>query len=181
MTNYAIFAPDADIYYYNKASEDLFCSSCGSYISSESYFPNKLRLKSLKQDFSFTYDGRLILSSRAKVFLEENASTELRFYQVNSTPEVFVIEVPDKAIFDAEKRKTRFIGKCGKCGKFESIVGSTPPFLKNTSDIDRMGIYFTDIQFGSGKEKAPLIIVGENLGKMLKKEFKEIDLEKVRE
>jgi len=41
-------------------------------------------------------------------------------------------------------------------------------------------LYFTDIQFGSGKEKSPLIIVGEKLGKMLKKTFKEIDLEEVR-
>ncbi len=180
MTNYAIFSADADIDYYNDAPEELFCSSCGSYISSKSYFPSELMVKSLKKDFSYSYDGQLILSRKAKVFLEENSSTELRFHKVNSTPEAFVIEALGKAIFDSEKRKTRFISKCDMCGKFESIVGSTPPFLKNSCEIEQMGVYFTDIQFGSGKEKSPLIIVGEKLGKMLKKAFKEIDLEEVR-
>ena len=60
------------------------------------------------------------------------------------------------------------------------MVGSTPPFLKNLADIEQMGVYFTDIQFGSGKEKSPLIIVGEKLGIELKNAFKDIDLEEVR-
>ncbi|MBE0389461.1 hypothetical protein PLUTE_b0426 [Pseudoalteromonas luteoviolacea DSM 6061] len=30
MTNYAIFAADADINYYQGAPEVFFCSSCGS-------------------------------------------------------------------------------------------------------------------------------------------------------
>ncbi|TQF67878.1 hypothetical protein [Pseudoalteromonas luteoviolacea] len=180
MANYAIFAADADINYYEGAPEVFFCSSCGSYTNSRQYFPNDLKVKSLKNDFSYSYDGQLIISTKAKVFLEENSSTKLEFHRVNSNPEAFVIEAPDKAVFDSEKRKTRLSGECSKCGKFESIVGSTPPFLKNVNEIEQMGMYFTDIKFGSGKEKSPLIIVGEALGKLLKKTFKEIDLEEVR-
>ena len=180
MTNYAIFAADADINYYSDAPEELFCSSCGSYIGSKPYLPNDLMESGLKKDFCYSYDGQLIISTKAKIFLEVNSSTELEFHKINSDPEAFVIEAHGKAIFDTEKRKTRFVSKCGKCGNFESIVGSTPPFLKNASNIEQMGLYFTDIQFGSGKEKSPLIIVGEKLGKMLKKTFKEIDLEEVR-
>jgi len=180
MTNYAIFAADADIYYYEGAPEDLFCPSCGSYIGSKPYLPSNLKVQKLEKDFSYSYDGKLILSNKAKAFLEENISTKLVFHRVNSEPEAFVFETPNIAIFDSEKRKTRFIDKCDQCGNFESIIGSTPPFLKIDHDLDKMGVYVTDIQFGSGREKSPLIIVGEQLGLMLKKAFKEIDLEEVR-
>ena len=179
MLSFALFAADADIYYYNDASKDLFCSLCGTYIGSSLYCPD-LKIKKLKNDFSHSYDGQLILSETARNFLEDNATTELKFHEVNTFPAVFVVEVTNRVLFDSEKRKTRFINRCEQCGGFESVVGASPPFLKKGSDIEPMGIYLTDILFGSGKEKSPLFIVGEKLGRRLKHRFKEIDLEEVK-
>lgn len=180
MTNYAIFAADSEINYYDDAPEELFCSSCGSFIGSKSYWPSDLKITGLKKDFSYSYDGQLIISSKGKTFLEENSTTELRFQKVNSIPEAFVVEASIEVMFDTDRRKTRFIDHCTECGNFESIVGSTPPFLKTSINIEQMGVYSTDIKFGSGKEKSPLMIVGGKMGRKLKKEFKEIDLEEVR-
>lgn len=180
MKSYAVFATDADINYYNDAAEELFCSLCGSYISSKPYFPNDLQVKGLKKDFSFSYDGQLIISTQAKAFLEKNSSTELEFYKVSSNPDAFVMRASCEVIFNSVKRETRFINRCAQCGKFESVVGAMPPFLSNVSEIKSMGVYFTDIQFGSGREKSPLVIVGEEMGEILKQTFREIDLEEVR-
>lgn len=181
MTSFAIFAPDCDAYYYDDAGEELFCSSCGSFVSESSYYPAHLGIKSLKYNFCFTYDGQLLLSKQAKVFLESESSSQLCFHRVNSDPDIYVVETKGTVLFDQEKRKTRFVGHCSLCGNFESVVGSTPVFIKNETIIEPLSFVTTDLKFGSAKEKAPLYIVGKALGEKMKKAFKEIDLEDVRE
>lgn len=180
MTSYALFAADCDIYYYDEANPDLFCTACGSFTGKERYYPSQLKISKLKGDICYSYDGQLLLSKKAKEFLEKASTSDISFQLVNTSPEVFVLSVESAVTFDVEKRKTRFEGMCESCGNYETIVGSTPPFLKVGEIVNPTEIYITDIQFGSGKEKSPLYIVGSELAKKLKKEFKEVDLEEVR-
>lgn len=180
MTSFAVFAPDCDAYYYDDAQEELFCSSCGSYVGKSHYYPDHLSIKKLKADFCFTYDGQLLLSKKAVEFLKSESDSKLCFHRVNTDPEIYVLETRETVPFDSDKRKTRFVNPCSLCGQFESIVGSTPVFLKNEGDIGSLSLSTTDLKFGSSKEKSPLYIVGDDLGRKLKKSFKEIDLEEVR-
>lgn len=181
MTIFALFAPDCDAYYYEDAQEALFCPSCGSYVGESHYYPDQLSIKKLEKDFSFTYDGELLLSRRAVRFLQSEADSKLHFHKVNTEPEIYVLETTETVSFDSDKRKTSFVNPCSLCGNFESIVGATPVFLKNEGDVGSLSLASTDLKFGSSREKSPLHIVGEGLGRKLEKTFKEIDLVEVRQ
>jgi hypothetical protein len=181
MTSFAIFAPDNGAYYYEYAQDELFCPSCKSYIEDASYHPKELAIKKLKTDFSFTYDGQLLLNNKAVEVLREAAATELIFFTVNQKPEIFILESTRTIVFDSNKRMTRFVDPCSQCGNFASIVGSTPVFLSGADDLGLLHLATTDLKFGSGKETSPLYIVGEDLGRKLKLVFREIELEEVKE
>lgn len=178
---YVIYAEDNGYYYYNDADESLFCSQCGSYIGNEDYFPKKLPIKKLKKDFSYTYDGRLLLSESAVDFLKKLNIENITFKLVNKKPKIYVPILSKTIEFDPNKSKTRLENYCEQCGNYESIVKYAPNSLYDNETKVRCGcgVFKTNISFGSGREKSPLFIVGEKLAKLLKKEFKEIDLHKV--
>lgn len=180
MPNFAIFAPDCDCYYYDEAPKELFCPYCDSFIGKSPYYPDHLEVKNLKLNFSFTYDGRLLLSKNAKDFLKSESKSKLFFHRVNFEPEIYIVETKGTISFDSNKRKTRFVNPCAHCGSFESIVGATPIFIKNKAEIGSFSFVKTDLEFGSGREKSPLYIVSGKLGEKLKIAFREIDLEMVR-
>ncbi|MCA3009916.1 MAG: hypothetical protein INH34_16205 [Phycisphaerales bacterium] len=81
--------------------------------------------------------------------------------------------------FDPVRRKTRFEKKCALCGNFESIVGATPAFILESEKVEEMGMYCTDLCFGSGREKSPLFVVGASLKDDLTRNFVELDFREV--
>jgi hypothetical protein len=178
---YAIYAEDNGYYYFQSAPESLFCSKCDSYIGDNDFFPEKLAIRKLKKNFSYTYDGRLLLSELAVDFFKEFNIENITFKLVNKKPKVYVPIVNSVIKFDVNKSKTRFENLCGLCGNYESIVKYAPNSLfQNEIKLKcHYGIFKTNLSFGSGREKSPLIIAGEKLAKLLKKEFKEIDLHKI--
>lgn len=178
---YVLYAPDCDVFYYELAPNRLFCKSCGSYIGEEPYYPSKISLKQKKYDFCFTYDGRLLLSEQAKQFLQDQMLDGVSFRRIDVDPPIFVPIVSEVVHFDAGKRGTRFENRCDLCGSYESVVGATPAFLLDLDLVQEGNIYVTDLEFGSGREKAPVYIVGERLAIGLKKKFNEIDLEAVKD
>jgi len=178
--SYDLTAPDCDCYYFAQAQPEWFCSSCDSYIRDKPYYPTGLGVDSLKYDFCFTYENRLLLSAAARAFLTENAS-DVGFVQVNQDPAIFAPVVNSVVSFDTVRRQTRFEGPCDRCGRYQSVVGATPPYLKDAELIRPDGFYRTDIEFGSGREKAPSFIVGEKLKRLLEQRFEELYFHKVKE
>lgn len=176
---FTMSAPDSDSYFFADANAELFCMECGSFIGPE-YVPSRQSVRSGFRDFGYTYDGRLLVSQRAKDFLLGHATTELSFLLVKSQKELlYVLHVRNEIAFDSDARRTCFVNKCHKCGRYESVVGATPAFLRGAADINKLGIYRTDLEFGSGREKSPLLIVGSELKRLLAREFEELEFREV--
>jgi hypothetical protein len=175
---FSVSAPDCDVHYFKGAPATLFCIACDSYISKTDFVP-QLDMRRATSDFCFTYDGRLLVSQHAKAYLNEHCVTPLNFSVVDSLVGFHVLRVELILQFNSDRRKTRFERKCATCGNYESIVGATPVFIRNAIDVDKRGIYRTDLSFGSGREKAPVLVVGGELKRELEKMFHELEFREV--
>ncbi|MCS6997642.1 MAG: hypothetical protein NZ533_12000, partial [Casimicrobiaceae bacterium] len=113
--SYTISAPDCDTNYFEGAAPSLFCPECDSYIGSDEFVP-ELDLRSCELDFCFTYDGRLLVSKRAKTYLSQHCVTDLDFAAVDTKGLYYRILAGESVAFDAARRKTRFEKKCAVCG-----------------------------------------------------------------
>lgn len=137
------------------------CEVCGELTSKWEEPLFDLIIKKRRLDISITYDGVLIASPRFKSIYEANDLSGLVFRQLPNDPDFFAVYALKMVEFDAGRRKTRFITPCPRCGRFESVVGATPVFLKDGSEIKSSEFVRTDLEFGSGDEKHPLLICGE--------------------
>jgi hypothetical protein len=126
-----------------------------------------LVIKKRKYDISVTYDGILIVSERFKSVYTSNILSGLIFRQLPDDPRFFAVNAVRSVEFDAERRKTRFIKPCPECGRYESVVGATPVFLKVGCDVNGPEFVRTDLEFGSGDEKSPILICGPVASKAL--------------
>ncbi|MCU7845078.1 MAG: hypothetical protein KZQ93_14710 [Candidatus Thiodiazotropha sp. (ex Monitilora ramsayi)] len=147
--------------------EDLeVCPKCG-YRTDFDYINKKFRVKRRTNDISYTYDGYCVVSLKFKETCERAHLQGMQFNQLPSDKDYYVLKSTCVVKFDTERRKTRFESKCEFCGNHESIVGSTPAFIKSelNSDICR-----TDVMFGSGNEKHPMILVSEKAKEVLERE-----------
>lgn len=142
------------------------CPACG-YRTNFNYINSDFRVKRRTNDISYTYDGYCIVSLKFKEACERAHFKSLQFSQLPGDKEYFHL-VPSCVVeFDTEKRNTRFKKKCETCGNFESVVGANPAFIKGelTSDICR-----TNILFGSGNAKHPLILVSSKVKETFERE-----------
>lgn len=173
---YSLSAPDCDVHYFADAPAGLFCVNCDSYIGLGEFVP-QLDLRLCKFDFCFTYDGRLLVSERAKRYLGEHCATPLKFTIVDKSAGYYALSVESAVLFDKDRRRTRFERRCSRCGSFESIVGATPAFILEPNRVSDMGVYRTDLCFGTGREKSPVILVGGKLKQGLAHAFPELDFQ----
>lgn len=174
MTIFAVSAPDCDCYYFARADTSLFCDACDSYIGLAPYYPPDLIVNGRHGDFSGTYDNRLLLSLRATTFFSKARARGIEFRPVNEAQNLFVPVVHPVVEFDSESRRTRLLNRCAKCGNYESVIGATPPFLRNSRKLEERTVYRTDLEFGSGRGKSPLIIVGGDLAEEMRGAFAEL-------
>jgi len=157
------------------------CPRCGDLLAKWDEPLNGLCITDRRYDISCTYDGIMIGSHRLKEVIQSHGLTGLRFIALPDDSVFFQIQATDVVAFDAERRGTRFERQCSVCGHFESVVGATPVYLKPGSRIPDRGFVRTDIEFGSGDEKSPLILCGPFAGKVLKDaKLKGLDLAEVK-
>jgi hypothetical protein len=71
--------------------------------------------------------------------------------------------------FDPVRSQSKLINYCEKCKNYEELIMSFT-FLKNISEPLANGFYRTDMVFGSGNRKNPLVVVGIETYKKLKVE-----------
>jgi hypothetical protein len=172
---YALFGHDNGAYFFEKAPASLFCPNCDSCLS-ESYIPDDIVIKS-NYDIGCTYDGRKIVSLRFKSFCEGDYPGEVDFFQVTHKADFFYMKPRRILTFDVELRKTKFKGLCSLCGNYRSITGVTPAVLKGQIEPIPRGFYRTDIEFGSGRDKSFVIIIGiETREEIIRKRFRKPDI-----
>ena len=95
---------------------------------------------------------------------------------MDAQQKLYILEIEKTLSIDKERRKVKFENFCKDCNDYAEIAGAIPAFLKENSDgIEDVGIYKSDVFFGSGREKSPLLFVGEGLKNSLRKSFKELD------
>lgn len=136
------------------------CDVCGELTSKWDELLSHLIIRKRKYDISITYDGVLVVSQRFKSIYEASGLAGLVFRQLPNDPEYFAVTAERVVEFDAERRQTRFIKRCSHCGHYESVVGATPVFLKSGSIVGDSEFVRTDLEFGSGDGKHPLLICG---------------------
>lgn len=177
MIAYILRGHDNNAYFFSDDSKGITCEACGTCLD-YGYVPREIDMQpSKKYDVSTTYDGRMLYSAAFVDFCKTELQLGEEFIPISCGSGTFYYMFPARIIrFDVTRRHTRFLNACNKCGGYESIVGATPAFLDANLPIGH-GFFRTDIAFGSGKEKFPLILIDpENKEKMQTKCFRGLEL-----
>lgn len=164
---YYLQAHDNDSLFLPKALHNLFCAKCESKRTrnhiNRSFIPERKTL-----DISETLDGFVIASRRCKEVFNRLGVQGVTFHSLPATPNFFLFEVDPIIEFDTARRGTRKEEMCSECGECKTVVGLTPVALKYYTTPIPDGIYRTDVEFGSGHEKGPALILGVPLGDKLR-------------
>ena len=174
MIAYRISGPFNDSYMFDSDSYVGDCAYCNARL--EPKINHSFVLQKRKYDVSYTYDGYFVVSERFKDFCTYTKQENLIFHSLASEPNFYVMETTTVLEFDYIKREVEFTNQCEHCGVYEEVIGSTPTFLINNKDIIEQGIYRTDIEFTSKKNRGSLIIMGiETLKEFRVQRFKGLD------
>jgi len=179
ILGYFVSGPDNDSF-LNEGLYGKNISECLIYIKNrENFISPDFKIKRTNFDFSFTYDGALIVSYRFKDFCNRQKFEHLEFFKLSGQPDFYLFKVNKIIGFDTNRRKTKFLEYNKNCNEYNEVVGATPVCLIENKSLED-GFYRTDIEFGRGFAKHPLILLGLNSYELLKKEkikgiyFKEI-------
>lgn len=178
---YLFFGHDNMSYAFAESHNFPRCA-CGLHNDKWKHVPLCLQLMKKGLDVSTTYDGAKIVSQRVHQLYVDEGWTGLEFRPLPMEPGYFQIIATTSVTFDAIRRKTRFIDPCPSCGRFRSVSGATPVFLKDPNNtIPRKGFARSDLEFGTGTEMHPLMMCGVEVGRRLKAaKLKGLDLEQIR-
>lgn len=142
-------------------------SACGELLEKNVGLVEDAHVSNVLFDVSSTYDGIEIVSERFKIVCEKNKLKGLVFTSLNNHELLYAIRAIRIVQFDTERRATRFGKYCESCRQYSSVAGATPAYLKKGESIDDMEFVRTDIEFGSGDEKSPLLLCGESARQVL--------------
>jgi hypothetical protein len=164
---FELLAPDNDLYFFRGRLDVTRCVSCGELTKKWEEDLSSVPIPDRgSYDVSYSYDGVLVVSTRFRevVELEGIAGVEFRPLQAGLFSAASVTVVP----FDAKARETRFENRCPNCRRYESVVGATPVFLMPGAVVPDDGVVRTDLEFGSGDEKTPVLLCGDEAAKRLR-------------
>jgi hypothetical protein len=106
-------------------------------------------------DISITYDGYIIVSGQ---FRQVAGEAGVEYRALSAAPGFYDFRVSNAVAFDTARRETKFVDPCPQCKRFRSIVGATPVFLRELVD-GSVPFYRTDLEFGNGDAKHPILLV----------------------
>jgi len=156
------------------------CEACGELLAKWEESLEGLVIEKKNYDISATYDGVDVVSEVFKTAYEENGLSGLTFRPLPDSPSFYAIQATRVVEFDAERRGTRFENQCSSCGRYESVVGATPAYLKQGSHVGENEFVRTDLEFGGDDEKSPLLLCGATAATVLKRQsLKGLELLKV--
>ena len=155
------------------------CPTCGRKIDPE-YVNPKFKAKRRTWDFSTTYDGYHIVSKRFREFCLTHGWEGMTCVPLPADKEYFVLRLSTLLPFDVKRRGTRFEDLCPACGAFYNVTGANPVYLRGITEPIQEGFFRSDLEFASGPEQNPLILVGIRTAEELQKQkFQKFDLEAV--
>jgi hypothetical protein len=155
------------------------CPTCGRK-TDPSYVNPKFKAKRRTWDIGATYDGYTIVSKRFREFCRKHGCQGMTFVPLPADKDFFVLRLSKVLPFDSERRKTRFEDCCPACGAFYNVIGADPVYLRGVTAPITEGFFRSDLEFASGPEQHPLILVGVGTAEKLRKQkFQKFDLEEI--
>lgn len=155
--------------FYENAPDSVFCPACRDIVDPE-YVPQNLAARAVNSDMVFTRDGHDVTSQKFRDFCHRIGIPKLDLIKVNETPLLYDLRPRAVITYDVDCGPPRFENKCSQCGRYESVIGPKYSCLKGAEFPILEGIYRTDLEFASGQEKHPIIIVGLATAELIKKE-----------
>ncbi len=135
------------------------CPTCGRRTDPD-FVSQSFRVKHRRRDLIATYDGYLIASTRLRDFCVSRGDPGVFFVPLPADNAFFWLRSDRMIGFDAALRGTRLERHCQTCRAFYSVVGADPVMLRGVAEPLLEGFYRTDLEFGSGPEQCPIVIVG---------------------
>lgn len=162
-----IHGHDNGTHFYSGRNDVERCPVCGEILNKWECDVSKASVpKSLKYDFSASYDGAHVASQAFRDFYMQHAMTGLEFRQLRKPGHWWVM--PERTVaFDHIHAGTRFEDRCSRCGQFESVVGIDPFRLRAGEEVAPLEFARTDLEFASNDEKSPVFICGSRAGELL--------------
>jgi hypothetical protein len=164
-------------FYLNGLPHPACCRTCGRKIDSN-YVNPSYRVAKRRFDFAGTYDGYDIVSSRFKAFCEKR-KLGAEFIPLPADADFFWIRAKKIVKCDLTSGQTEVANKCSTCGKYHDIIG-TDSVLWRAKKPPATGLYRSDLEFASGHEQSPLLLVDVNTGRQMKRmRFGGLELEPI--
>jgi len=157
----------ASLFSNDQPAHPATCSQCGRKTDPDFVSP-VYRVRKRRRDATATYDGYFLVSERFKAQCDRERWLGVEFVRLPADPAFFWLRSIRMLEFDAERRETRFKRYCTACRGYCDVIGANPIYLKGISGPLGEGFYRTDLQFASGPEQHPLIIVGPRTGQQIK-------------
>ena len=177
VIGFQLQGPDNGSYRFGGDMEPPRCPSCGL-VTDRTWVDPSLRVSRRRCDFSYTYDGGAVVSTRLAAVVRDVAGAVL--VRLPGDPEFWLLDATQVVEFDAEARQTRFGPRCPTCDRPESVAGATPVMLRS-SDLPH-GLSRTDVEFGTGDEQHPLLLVDSSTAALLgQQSFACLDLLEIHE
>lgn len=167
MTCHVVTGRDYDFYAFRGRADVLRCVVCGELV--DKWNEDRLRFdlpRRITFDISATYDGLLVVSNRFAAAVSAHGLKGLGLHPLERG--MFGLLARRRVAFDAAARQTRFGKQCLACGQYQHVTGATPAFLKGGACVADDEFVWTDLEFGSGDEKHPLLICGEGAARVLR-------------
>jgi hypothetical protein len=154
---YELQPQDGKADYFSAADVARFaCQQCST-ILDDSFVPSRLRPKR-NHDVWGSYDRRLIVSARFVHWANEHASHGVLFDPIGSDGKWFRLRCTHIIEVDTEKSETEIHPLCTHCGRRTGAYQKKPIVLRNVTSPLPLGLYWTDICFGGGREQAPQLL-----------------------
>ena len=154
------------------------CPTCGRKTDPDYVNPD-FRATKRKWDVSGTVDGYTIVSKRFRDYCKAQRWKGMRFVPLPADDDFFVLRLTSVLRVDAKRSETMFEDRCPKCRAFYSVIGGAE-YLRGVKKPIKEGFFRSDLEFASGPEQAPLILVGiDTAAKLRKKKFQRFHLEAV--
>lgn len=139
-----------------------------------------IHIKERKIDIGFSYDGFCIVSKRFKDFCLENEFDNLFFQPIDLIDPFFIFKTENILNYDSIRGGIRFLNFNPKYNGYFEIIGPHPIILENDQPVPENVIFRSDLFFGTGISKAPLLMIGcETFRKFEKEKFKGIYFSKI--
>ncbi len=122
---------------------------------------------SSKTAVASTYDGQTIVNQSFKDFSDHLGYADLKFVPFDRDMQHYHLLATKEVRFDVSRHTLRFEQLCAHCGNFDSVVPAHPTYIQVREALAD-GFFRTDLLFGGGNGKSPLILVGIDTHRKLK-------------